>query len=230
MKIHDLAAPYAMDALEQAEREQFEDHMKTCSDCRLEVTELQEVTSRLGAAEGSSPSSQLREAVLAGIGDIEQEAVGSAVIPLRPRRPSPWLAAAMIALIASIGALAFVTVQLRDRVDLADKMREIMAAPDAALASLEGDLSGQFYYSLAMDQAVLVSDLVPTVSSDQTYELWLIDGAGPVPAGLFRPSDGAVTLLVNSGVARASFIGVTIEPRAGSDSPTGDILATALIG
>ena len=136
----------------------------------------------------------------------------------------------MIALIASVAALAFVTAQLGDRIDRADAMREIMAAPDTAIASLEGDLSGQFYYSLTMDRAVLVSDLVPTVSKDQTYELWLIDDAGPVPAGLFRPSDGAVTLLVHGGLKQANLIGVTIEPRAGSDSPTGKILGSALIG
>ncbi len=230
MRIHDLAAPFAMDALEPPERMEFEAHLETCLDCRLEVAQLQETTAQLGAAEEATPDPQLRLSVLSGIRQIDQEQVVSTVASLPPRRQSPWLAAATVALVAAVAALVFIVVQLDDRVDRADDIREIMAAPDVTIASLEGDLVGQFYYSLAMDRTVLVSDQVPSISGDETYELWLIDGAGPVPAGLFRPSKGAVTLIVDGGLAQATLVGVTVEPRGGSDAPTGEILASALLG
>ncbi len=230
MNTHDLAAAYAMDALEPSERMEFEAHLETCPDCRFEVAELQEITAQLGAAEEATPNPQLRQSVLSGIRQIEQEQVVSTVTSLPARRQSPWLVAATVALVAAVAALVFIVVQLDDRVDQAETMREIMTAPDVAIASLEGELVGQFYYSLTMNRAVLVSNQVPSISGDETYELWLIDGAEPVPAGLFRPSEGAVTLLVDGGLTHATLVGVTIEPKGGSDAPTGEILASALVG
>jgi anti-sigma-K factor RskA len=230
MNTHDLAAAYAMDALEPSERMEFKAHLETCPDCRRDVAELQEITAQLGAAEEATPNPRLRQSVLNGIRQIDQEQVVPTVTSLPPRRQSPWLAAATVALVAAVVALVFIVVQLDDRVDRAETLREIMAAPDVAIASLEGDLVGQFYYSLTMDQAVLVSDEVPSISGDETYELWLIDSAGPIPAGLFRPSKGAVTLIVDGGLTQATLVGVTIEPMGGSDAPTGEILASALVG
>lgn len=131
---------------------------------------------------------------------------------------------------AAVIALAFVVIRLDDRVNRMDAMRDVMAAPDAAIATLDGDLGFQFSYSVLMDQAVLVSDQVPGVAENEIYEFWLIDTSGPEPAGLFRPSDGAITLLVDGGLAGAQLVGVTIEPEGGSDAPTGDILASAVIG
>ena len=231
MNIHDLATPYALNALESDERAGFETHMETCADCRIEVSEAQLVAARVGAAEAADPGPALREAVLAGIGGIEQELpAGAPVKDLNSRRRTPWLAAAAVGLAAAVVALAFVAVRLDDRVNRMDAMRDVMAAPDAAIATLDGGLGFQFYYSTMMDQAVLVSDQVPGVDNDETYEFWLITAGGPEPAGLFRPSDGAITLLVDGGLAGAQQVGVTVEPEGGSDAPTGDILAAAVIG
>jgi len=231
MNVHDLATPYALNSLEPDERSQFEAHLESCGDCRMEVSEALAVAARLGAAESADPGPALRAAVLSGIDDIEQESPpGTPVAPAMPRRRTPWLAAAALGMAAAVIALAFIVFRLDDRVSRMDAMRDVMAAPDAAIATLDGGLGFQFYYSVLMDQAVLVSDQVPGVATDETYEFWLIDTAGPQPAGLFRPSDGAITLLVDGGLAGAQVVGVTIEPEGGSDAPTGDILASAAIG
>lgn len=73
MNIHDLATPYALNSLEPDERTDFEAHLESCDECRMEVSEALAVTARLGAAEYSDPGPALRASVLGGIGDIKQE-------------------------------------------------------------------------------------------------------------------------------------------------------------
>ena len=47
---HTLLAPYAMDALDDAEREAFETHLEVCEECREELAGFVETAARLGAA------------------------------------------------------------------------------------------------------------------------------------------------------------------------------------
>ncbi|MGW4107623.1 RskA family anti-sigma factor, partial [Streptomyces sp. NPDC004976] len=44
---HSLAAPYALDALEPAERVRFERHLRSCDRCTAEVRDLAEDAVRL---------------------------------------------------------------------------------------------------------------------------------------------------------------------------------------
>ena len=67
----------------------------------------------------------------------------------------------------------------------------------------------------------------------KTYEMWVIPKGGtPQPAGLFQ-SDGMRALHILSGPVDVSAIGtvaVTIEPAAGSSTPTMPIIIAAPIG
>ncbi|PZG82515.1 anti-sigma factor, partial [Streptomyces sp. NTH33] len=45
--LHSLAAPYALDALEPAERARFEKHVRKCGPCAAEVRDLSEDAVRL---------------------------------------------------------------------------------------------------------------------------------------------------------------------------------------
>ena len=67
----------------------------------------------------------------------------------------------------------------------------------------------------------------------KTYEMWVIPKAGPPrPAGLFQ-SDGMRALHILSGpvdVAAIGTVAVTIEPAAGSATPTMPIVIAAPIG
>ena len=51
---HDLAAPYALDALDESERSAFERHLAECADCRTEVEGLQEATAALATAQAEA--------------------------------------------------------------------------------------------------------------------------------------------------------------------------------
>jgi anti-sigma-K factor RskA len=73
--LHSLAAPYALDALEPAERVRFEKHLKDCASCAVEVRDLAEDAVRLAWSTAAPPPAALRDRVLAAVRTIPQEPV-----------------------------------------------------------------------------------------------------------------------------------------------------------
>ncbi|MHC5560692.1 anti-sigma factor [Kocuria sp. U4B] len=65
--LHGLAALYAVDALEPAERTTFETHLAGCVRCQAEVTDYAEVTAHLAQAVALDPPPALRATVLGAI-------------------------------------------------------------------------------------------------------------------------------------------------------------------
>ncbi len=78
--MHLLTGAYAVNALDDAERAAFEEHLAGCPDCAAEVRVLLETTARLAAAEAVEPPARLRAAVMAQIASTRQ---------LPPQLPSP---------------------------------------------------------------------------------------------------------------------------------------------
>ena len=68
--VHALSGAYAIDALDDLERAQFERHLADCADCRAEVASLQEASALVGETSAMTPPPQLRERVLASIGTV----------------------------------------------------------------------------------------------------------------------------------------------------------------
>lgn len=107
--LHSLSGAYALDALTDEERADFEIHLDRCPTCRDEVASLREVAPLLAETVATAPPASLRSNVLTraretrqypprvalGEPHTEGEAVTSApVIPLRRRRGWVALAAA----------------------------------------------------------------------------------------------------------------------------------------
>ncbi len=69
MMVHDdmhvLTGSYVLDALSDAEREDFERHLHHCPSCQAEVRGLRETAARLAMAKAARPPAQLAERVLA---------------------------------------------------------------------------------------------------------------------------------------------------------------------
>ena len=53
--LHHLAAAYALDALDESQRAEFEAHYPTCEICSAEVAEFRDVAATLAAAEAVEP-------------------------------------------------------------------------------------------------------------------------------------------------------------------------------
>ncbi|WP_030418015.1 anti-sigma factor [Streptomyces sp. NRRL F-5065] len=68
-----LAAPYALDALDHAERDRYERHLAACPDCSAEVRTLAEDTVRLARSTAVPAPAALRARVLTAVRATPQE-------------------------------------------------------------------------------------------------------------------------------------------------------------
>ena len=146
--LHLLAGAYALDALPEGEREEFEGHLARCDACAQEVRGFREATAQLGAAVATSPPPPLRGQVLAEIRQVRQlppEVPDLAAERRRRARPWPRLAGALaaaclvVALIA--GGLAVRSQQELNRARAAGAaVAAVLSAPDARAVS--GPASG----------------------------------------------------------------------------------------
>jgi anti-sigma-K factor RskA len=229
-EIHALSGAYAIDALDDVERAQFERHLAECADCRAEVDSLREAGGTLAEAVAAPPPAGLRDRVLADISTVRPlpPVTAPPASPRRRFRLAPLVAAA--AAVIAVGAGAVVcqpwddetgqTQQLSavDQVlQAADAEEYTQTFPDGAKATLTR--------SRSLNRAVLVtSDMAPPPSG-KVYELWLDhEGIGMVPAGLMPDERDAVVLLEGD-PATAQGAGITIEPAGGSEKPTSDPIA-----
>jgi len=222
--IHELTAGYALDALDPDERRAYEAHLPGCEHCQTELASFWETTEALAvAASGPEPSPQLRERILA---DVRAEPP-QIVVPFEPRRRRavPVLAAA--AAVAAVVALGIglwasnLSSRLDDTRAALERERaaaEILVDPAARTVSLEaGD--GQLVVD-SRGQAVLALHGLDPAPSGKTYEVWIVEGGTPVPAGLFPGRDGADVVIVDGTVDAGNVVAVTVEKAGGVKTPS----------
>src|SRR5712691_62912 len=63
--LHVLTGSYALDALTESEREDFERHLQHCASCQAEVRGLRETAARLAMAKAVRPPARMERRVLA---------------------------------------------------------------------------------------------------------------------------------------------------------------------
>ena len=228
--LHDLAAAYAVDALDPIQARRFEAHLAGCADCRTEVADLSVVTAQLGEATASPPPAALRARVLAQVATTPQVPRPAAPVPFRRQgraRRAPWpvvVAAAILVLVAGAGLLVRDLVSERDR---AQDLAAVLAAGDARDAPLQGTTGGavRVVWSPSHHASVLVADDLPPAASGHAYELWTFTPSGPVSAGVFDPDpDGKVRARLRLPDAPVEGWGVTVEPIGGRPEPEGELV------
>jgi anti-sigma-K factor RskA len=109
-------------------------------------------------------------------------------------------------------------------------LQEIESAPDAESATydLEEGGTATAHWSESLGKAVLVSDGLPEIASDESFELWFVRESGePVSAGVFEASGGTSTAILDGSLEPGDTIAVTIEPEGGS--PDGQPSSTPII-
>jgi anti-sigma-K factor RskA len=83
---------------------------------------------------------------------------------------------------------------------------------------------GKAFYLRGRGNLVFLASNLPSLPPLKAYELWLIPTAGaPIPAGMFKPDARGSASVINppltSGTEAKAFA-ITIEPEAGSTTPT----------
>jgi len=194
--IHELAAGYALDALDPDERDAFESHLGNCARCQEEITLLGDAATGLAyAAEGPAPPAELRARLLESA-----RAERATVAPLHRRRWTPaWAAAVAAAACVAVGLGLWATLGGSE----GSRAREpqTIALPGGR-GSLEVGRTGK---------AELVLERIPAPPSGKLYEIWVIRGQTPQPAGVFRR--GGQTVPLERRVPPGSTVAVTVESR-----------------
>lgn len=246
--VHALLGAYAVDAVTEAERAEFESHLPSCEDCATELTGLREVAATLADAEAVPPPASLRARVLEEIARTPQlapeaaapaptAAAAPATAPVtdlsvardaRRRWPRMVLAAASVAVLAGAGAFGGVMLAERNaQLAMEQDVMMVASAPDAQ--SMDLDLgTSHLVVSDRMASVVAMGEDCPQPKDGMTYQLWVVMEDGSKHAGpTFTPeADGSFMALMD-GMAMAGVTGfvVTEEPSGGSDAPTGDMVA-----
>jgi anti-sigma-K factor RskA len=201
MDLHDLTAAYALDALDGDEVEAYERHLSQCEECRAELAGLNETAAALAfGTVAPAPPARLRAAILE-----TAAAERSNVVPLLRRR---WVARGLAVAAAAAACIA---------VGLAVALTR-SSQPHMVSMSLSRGAGGK---------ATVHFTGLAAVSSDKTYELWVIaKHKAPQPAGLFR--DGtSMTVHLKRAVPRGAIVAVTIEHAGGTDAPTSSPIVSA---
>lgn len=251
--LHELAALFAIDALDPEERAKFEEHLAGCAQCRAEVAEFAEVSAHLAAGSAQEPPAALRSSVLSAIHGTRQgsgprsldrpatdpapapvrEPAGEP-IPLHTRRRRLLLAAAAAAVLLPGAGLAGWVLgaqsEQRQQNEAADQQQQrqdrLLAAADLSVQRL--DVNGQpttLLFSGEQDAALFVAQNLPDPGADREYQLWLLEDGTPIPDVHF--SGGEVRVWLDGDVSRAGTVALTVEPSGGSTTPTFPLVAAA---
>jgi anti-sigma-K factor RskA len=244
--VHLYAGAYALDALDAAERAEFEAHLASCPDCTEELRGMLATAARLGSAESIRPSTELKRAVLAQVARTEQERppgpvdiqsrppdgqaagpAGAGAVPLR-RHAQRLLAVAAAVLAVLAVALSALLMQARsDRNTIADRQQQLTAVLTAAdshsvVASLPDGGRAVVVVSGSKHEAALLGTGMSALPAGHVYQLWYIGSDNrAVSAGLFTAgTNGTAAVLLQGDPTTAAKIGLTVEPDGGSSQPT----------
>jgi anti-sigma-K factor RskA len=224
-RIHELAAAYAVDALDEGERAVFEAHLPGCGPCSEDVRAFQDTATMLAYAdEAPEPPPALRARLLE---QARADRPAQSVVVLRPRRALRIAALAAAAAVAAAVGLGIWAATLSNSLDAERSARAadaraaaILVDPDAQRLAL-GD-RGEVVRGRNGESVIVVRDM-PAAPNGTTYEAWVIDGGVPLRAGVFDGGSQQIVLLERP-LPDGATVAVTIEPEGGLDKPTGDVL------
>jgi anti-sigma-K factor RskA len=230
--IHHLAAAYALDAVDERERAEFEAHYPTCAICRPEVAGFRETLSQVAGAVAVPPPPSLKANVLAEISATRQLSplLPESVVDLatyRHRRQRALRAVVAAAAVVLLAAGAFVVGrQSGGEGGYAAAAARVMSKPDTRLATLAGSGTGTFKvaWSPSAEQVVVVGDGLADPGPGRAYELWRIDGTGPHALRLLDAANGGQVRRVLDVSGSPARWAITIESAGGADAPTTDLI------
>jgi anti-sigma-K factor RskA len=235
--LHTLAGAYALDAVSDADRASFEQHLARCEACAGEIRGLREATARLGASAAVRPRTELKARALSAAARTRQlpPVTGDAPAARRGRaagrrsrlRQRRWLprvatavAAGFLAVAVAMGALAMGAQHRLDQ-DQArgHSIAAVLNASDVTMltARVVSGGTATVLESRRMRALVFTAAHLPALPAAKDYELWLIGPGGDRPAGMLPHSRaGMIGPMIVAGLAAGDRMGLTVEPADGS--------------
>ena len=203
--VHELAAGYALGALDEDDRRAFDEHLAGCQTCREELASLQDAAAALAfAEEGPEPPPALRARVLSA---AHEEA--AQVVPItRRRRRIPSAVALAAAACLALGLGLWATLGPGGSRSREPQKLALSGAPGTLEVSRTG-------------HATLTVNRLAPAPAGKTYEVWVIEKGTPEPAGLFARGGRKISFELQKTVPKGSTVAVTLERAGGVPKPTG---------
>ncbi|MCA9907437.1 MAG: anti-sigma factor [Anaerolineae bacterium] len=239
-----LVPAYTLGATDSDETRLVEAALLRCPEVIAEIKaylSLKRVV--LGTAPAVEPPPALRANILRAIEEKPAPSVKLASGGRKRSYPLGWLAAAAAVLILT-NVFWFSQVN-RLREDQNQIVASLQQQNDLLLALSAGNAvrvdmyspentEDSGYATVVYDPqtryAVLYTDRLPTLTQEQAYQLWLLQGEDRESAGVFQvKSDGTGMLVFHAGQSfdRYTAFGISVEPAAGSQFPTTPPVAVA---
>jgi anti-sigma-K factor RskA len=247
-RLDELVPAAALDALDGADRDDFESHLVAgCPRCERAVAAWRrDLTLLARATAPASPDGAVARRLRGAIA-----AAGVSPRPGRGPALATWLAvAASLALIAvgtddlvrrrALASASRENARLAEResraeANLAEKTlrARFLEDPDIQAILLTGmgpqpGARGKVVYSPRARRALFVSARLAPLSPDRQYELWFLAGGKPIAAGTFDAPPGVPSIFESSpvpaGIQAVEKFAVTIEPRGGVPQPSGPMV------
>jgi anti-sigma factor RsiW len=225
--VDELAAAFALGALDPIEEREVSAHLATCAKPHAAAHALIDAGLAVPASlDPVLPSDRLRSRLMATVAVTPQDHLPARAEARRqgaaPRRrwwqlnPLPTALAAT-ALAAAVGLGAW-------GLDLSGQLRERDAALEAiASADAVHPISGQAGSGLLLEvagTATFVAEDLADLPADRIYQFWLIDAQGhALPAGTLDETDGLTFVELDHGLEGATTFAVTVE-RTPVEAPT----------
>jgi len=245
----DRAPDYVLGLLDAEEVRAFEAELARTHALAKLVAELREVSAGLAAGSAMAPPGDLKERLMARVrempplaGPAPENRAGARTRWVVPGLVTALAASVVVAVVQGTQRAALQAELVRGRALLAE-VEGRLARQDATLNTLlaaereltlvhlapsGAEASGiQLYWNRRINQGVLHAFRLPPAPAGRVYQLWLIRDGVPIPSRVFNSDpDGQVLVggfeLPAGGRFQAA--AVTVEPPAGSSSPTLPIL------
>lgn len=213
------AASYAVDALTESERREFQQQLRRSPHRAAEVDEFAETAALLGLATAPvAPSPSLRAGIMQAVATTPQ---------LSNVTRGPWFRRPVAAVLGAAAALLLIagaaTVALQPGRE-PSVVEQIASADDheRVIGEVTGGGRVTVVWSESLGRAVILVDGLAELPADRVYQAWLIDEAGHAAPNAVFGASGSQTLAValTGRLDAGDAIGITIEPAGGSDIPT----------
>ena len=236
-ELEELLGAYALDAVDDDEREQVEVYLSRNPEARSLVAEYRETAALLAHSSTDAPPGlwerieQSLEEAPPKLATPPASAIGFGSRRARLRRRAA-VAVGVAAAVFLVGALTVKVMQQDDRIDELDRKARagsVLAAAENAsrdpraervsLSSTDGALEARVVYLPGGDGFLLQSNL-RALPPDRTYQLWALMGGSsperPISAGVLGPDPGITAFRVHGPVVGFA---ITDEQSPGVVSP-----------
>lgn len=212
--VEGLLAAYALDAVDDRERAQVQEHLQGCPQCVQELQSYVETSVWLSEGIQTPPPARLRGRLLE---QVAQEA--DVVRPMRrSRRPAQWLAGVAAAAVIAAGGWGIWAAVDEDLTPT----QQVVQAADAV--QHEARVEGQtltVVTSREQARAVLLGTDLPDLEAGQVYQAWFVRADGVIESAGVLPDPGADAEL-SGNPEGSTALALSVEPDGGSQQPTAE--------